>query len=277
MSFPVFRNHAEWDVVTTSGMNVLATNRRTAKTFSGTLTAFNEMMNDVLEGTGLIDQSSVPVGIAPTGAVAANGALTLGTALPATYSSGIWLYLPAAAAYTLSPAGIYWCVMTSTTEGTIYNNLLTGVPTIPTSLTAIVDARGSTAYTGATTEVALITVAVPGGVVGANGSIKMDFEGSHLSSAGAKTYVIKGGAATWLSSAATTTACARYMPIVRNEGSAAVNVSTGVTAMGLGARTVLLTAVDTSANFNITFNGTLAVDTDYMLYEGFSVQIQPKN
>jgi hypothetical protein len=276
MSFPIFRNSYEWTTVTTSGENIRATNRKTGETFTGTLAAFDELMNDRLEGIGLVAQSTIPVGIAPSGSVAPNGAITLGTALPVVYSSGIWLALPADAAYTDAPAGTYWCVMSSTTVGTVYDEVLVGVPTVPSAPTAIVDAREATNYTGVTTEVALVTATVAGGLVGANGSIKINFAGSQNSSAGAKTYVVKGGAGTWLSSAATTTASALYDFTVGNRGSAAVNFSTGVNANGLGARGFLATTVDTASNFNVTFNATLAVATDYVLYEHVEVLVAPK-
>lgn len=65
MGFPIFRNPYEWVTVTTSGENVQSTNTKTGQVFTGTLAAFNEMMNDRLEGIGLVAQSTVPVGIAP--------------------------------------------------------------------------------------------------------------------------------------------------------------------------------------------------------------------
>jgi len=276
MSFPLFRDSYEWSTVNTGGANVQSTNRKTGEVFTGTLATFDEYMNDRLEGIGIVGQSTVPVGIAASGSVAENGAITIGTALPVVYSSGIWLALPAAAAYADSPAGTYWCVMSSTTVGVIYNNLLVGVPYVPTAPTAIVSARAATNYTGVTTAVALATVTVPGGLVGANGSLQIKFAGSQNSAAGAKTYVVKGAAGTWLSSAATTTAAAYYDFTVGNRGNAAVNLSTGINSVGVGARGFLATTVDTSVNFDVTFNGTLATATDYMIYEFFEIIAQPK-
>lgn len=282
MSFSCKRNSADWSTVSAGGHNVVATNKFTGEVFTGTIEAFTQIMNDALSGMGVLSQSSIPVGIAPTGSVDANGALTAGTALPATYSSGIWLYLPAAAAFTLSPAGIYYCVMSSTTLGTIYNITLAAgtTPYKPSAAAltaaAIVDARGATAYTGATTAVALVTFPVAGGMIGANGSLEVSFEGSHPTGAGTKIYAIKGDTATWLTTTATTTTGALWSFTVRNEGSQAVNVSTAATAQGNGTRGLLLTAVDTSADFNMTLNGTLNTATDYMIYEGYTVKVLSK-
>ena len=121
----------------------------------------------------VLAQWSVPSGVAPTGSVAANGALTLGTALSTTYSGGIWLNFPAGAAYAGSAAGSYWCVMTSTTLGTIYNvQLGATVPFIPVNPAAIV-AAGPGAYTGVTTTQTCASVIVPGGAMGPNGMIRV--------------------------------------------------------------------------------------------------------
>lgn len=90
----------------------------------------------------ILAQCNVPIGIAPTGTMAANGAITLGTALNTTYSGGLWLYLPAGAAYAGSLAGFYWTVMSSTTLGTVYNNTYTpgtdpvDIPASPTAISA---------------------------------------------------------------------------------------------------------------------------------------------
>jgi len=100
-----------------------------------------------MNGRIVLAQSTTLCGIPPSGAVAANGALTLGTALNAIYDEGVFMYFPADGAFTGSLAGLYWTVMSSTSLGTIYNNTMTGVPTPPTNLVPIVDARGSTAYT----------------------------------------------------------------------------------------------------------------------------------
>lgn len=56
--------------------------------------------------------------VAPSGTVAADGAITLGTALPATFSGGLWLYLPAGAIVS-GAAAWYWADMSSTTVGVV--------------------------------------------------------------------------------------------------------------------------------------------------------------
>lgn len=128
-------------------------------------------------------QGGVPIGIAPTGTMGANGAVTLGTALNTTYSGGVWLYYAAGAVYAGSAAGFYWCVMSSTTVGTVYNNIYvpgTSSFGIPASPTAIV-AAGPGAFTGVTSSITAISANVLGNSLGVTGSLEANFLGNRNS------------------------------------------------------------------------------------------------
>lgn len=131
-----------------------------------------------------------PIGVAPTGTMGANGALTSGTALPATYSGGIWLYFPAGAVFSGSSAGFFWCVMSTTTAGTCYTNTYTYNSTdpkaIPSSPTAVSDA-GPGAYTGTTGDINFLTINIPGGKMGPNGVAIVKYQQTMTSNANAKT------------------------------------------------------------------------------------------
>lgn len=84
--------------------------------------------------------------VAPSGTVAADGTVTLGTALPAVLSSGVWLYFPAGA-FSTAPAGWYWATMSSTTVGTVYASQ-GGAPVV----------GSASAYTGVTSKITAYTV-----------------------------------------------------------------------------------------------------------------------
>ena len=136
-------------------------------------------------GHAMLAQRGVPVGIAPSGSVAANGALTLGTALDVVYSNGLWLYFPAGALYAGSVAGLYWCVMSSTALGTIYNDTYDGsvaLPDIPASPTPIV-AAGPGAFTGVTNSHPVLGVTIPGGAIGPHGRVVFKFRTQNNNSA----------------------------------------------------------------------------------------------
>ncbi len=129
----------------------------------------------------ILAQSNVPVGIANTGTItgSSTGNLLLGTAMDLTYGPtsnnipGIWLYFPSTA-FSASAAGYYWCVMTSTTVGTVYGVAyaapgLAGIG----STNSIVTGSGSQ-YTGGTgTYYPINVVQIPGNSMGPNGHIRV--------------------------------------------------------------------------------------------------------
>jgi len=75
-------------------------------------------------GSGLpfqsLVQTGIPVGLPSSGIITASGQLTLDTAFPTTYAGGIWLRFPPGAVSGDTTGGLYWCVMTSPTQGTVY-------------------------------------------------------------------------------------------------------------------------------------------------------------
>ena len=229
----------------------------------------------------VLHQSGVPIGIAPTGSVGANGAVTLGTALTLTYSGGLYLYYPTGALYTSSAAGFYWTVMSSTTAGTAYNNVYspgTNLPAIPTTLTAIVDA-GPGAFTGSTTEIAAIYVTVAGGEMGANGCIEVCIQGAHNNTAGNKIYnVLIGGTQVW--SQAMTTSASFAAPLVStyNRGVASRQVTTNTSVSGSSSGNPGVASIDTTADF--TFEVRLrhgSAATDWIILEYCKIILIPRS
>jgi len=226
----------------------------------------------------VLAQGAVPSGIACTGSVAANGALTLGTALPTTYNGGIWLYFPAGAAYAGSVAGNYWCVMSSTTAGTIYNTLLgASWPTIPANPTPIV-AAGPGAYTGSTAEITLATVTVPGGMIGQNGRLRWSLKTTQNNSANAKTSGTKLGGTGWSYGIITSVSFSATISMA-NRGLAnnvwpRTNVVEGAAGATIsGDFTTINTAIDQIA----AFTGTCAAGAgaDYVILESALVEVLP--
>ena len=121
----------------------------------------------------------VPVLIPPSGTMAANGAVTFGTAITlqssAVLTDGLWAYFPAGAVYAGSAAGFYWMTMSSSTEGTVYDTTYVPGTTSgerPASPTAI-SAAGPGAYTGETVEIIAASATLPGGALGLNGSLRV--------------------------------------------------------------------------------------------------------
>ena len=157
-------------------------------------------------GSQLSIGGNIPVGLAPSGTMAANGAVTLGTALGKSYPGGIWLYYPAGAVFSGSAAGLYWTVLTTTTTGTVFTNTLAAgsTPTTPSPLVAVSDA-GPGAFTAGTTTISnLIGFTVPGGVMGPNGQLHLNLEFSYNNAAGTKTITTTFGGSTFHSLPRTT-------------------------------------------------------------------------
>jgi hypothetical protein len=216
--------------------------------------------------------SGIPVGIPSSGSVGANGAVTITTALNLTYPN-IYLHFPVGAVYANSPDGFYFCQMTSTTLGTVFNNLYTtGTPVIPAVLNPVVGA-GPGAYTQATTLQQAISVTLPGGSMGNNGSLTYDLTGSHLNSAGNKTYSLPWGAGNILSVAVTTTAAITTTRTVTNAGlqNAQTTGPFGTVTGGGSPGLVQQFSADTSVNTTIGCTLQIAVATDYMILQSLRI------
>lgn len=145
----------------------------------------------------ILSQGAVPIALAPSGTMGANGAVTLDTALQHTFFFGVWMYFPAGAVFAGSAAGYYWTVMSSTTAGTVYTNTYTPRVadfTPPSSPTAVVDA-GPGAYTGVSgTEITAVSVTLPGGALGNHGGLRV-YRGHQMgpSDGGTKTHQVRLG------------------------------------------------------------------------------------
>lgn len=138
-----------------------------------------------------VSKSGIPYISLPTGSMANNGAITLGTALPIIYLNGFWGALPAGAIAAGIPAAetIYWVVMSSTTVGTVFNSIYTtGMPG-PGVQTAFVT-TGPGAYTGTTTENGYF-LPIAANSLGNNGAWRLEEKALNNNSGGTKTINVR--------------------------------------------------------------------------------------
>jgi hypothetical protein len=229
----------------------------------------------------ILAQSGVPAGLAPNGTVATNGQITLGTALPRVYSSGIWLYLPAGAVVG-GLSGLYWCVMSSTTVGQVYTKFadtsLGFVPYTPTG--TLVNAVGSNAsYTQATgATITLASFILSGGLLGSNGQLFHNVLFTYNTAAGTKLFVSWVGS-NQLSGSSRTTAGGvdSFTSRMRNNGSQAVNTMFAISESSANSAPGALsqTVVDTSVNQTILMTANIDTATNYLILESFSTQVLP--
>lgn len=224
----------------------------------------------------VLAQSAVPVCLAPNGTVATNGLITLGTALPTTYSAGIWLRLPAGAVVGGS-AGLYWAVMTSTTQGQVYTNFADPasefIPSIPSG--DLVAAIGSNAAYMQTTgaDITLVNVTVPSGAMGAMGKLRYTGLPGWLNSAGTKTFKLYHGGVSLVSLVRTTSTNDQHFFELFNRG-AGRQVHSNSIAPG-SATSLSYRSVDTSVDQSFSFTGQLTAATDFILVEAATIEVFP--
>lgn len=230
-------------------------------------------------GQRVLAQSAIPVILAPNGTVAADGTITLGTALPAIYPNA-WVYLPAGAVVG-GAAGLYYTTFTSTTVGSVKTNYVSPgssyTPVIPSTTVAAVGS--GSAYTQTTAaDVTLANINVPGGLMGTNGALRVITGWTTVNNANAKPIKhllggsVFGGAGITLAS----NAGAELLRVIRNAGVLASQKCIGSSSLAsLGAGGGTYTTVNTAVDQPLTFTGQLAVATDFIILEGYNVEVLP--
>lgn len=215
-----------------------------------------------------------------SGSVAANGALTLTTAVPLSggYSWGCYMYFPAGAVYAGSVAGMYYVVMSSNALGTIYDNRYTsGNPSIPATPTPIV-AAGPGAYTQTVSPVDLLTQIIPANSMGRNGRLIHQPAFIYPNNANNKVLSTVFGSSNVYAKTRTTATQDTPLLDIRNRGVTNRQFSSWANS-GLPAASatsgVLNISVDTTADVNLITRGQLAAATDYIIVEASSVDIAP--
>ena len=253
-----------------------------AGAMTGTL-GLNGQLNFINSSIG---EGGIPIAVAPTGSTTALGVVTLGTALPRIYPA-IWMYFPAAVVTGDTTGGMYFCVMTSTTVGTIYagkQGTAAGVNTVtlpfqpffPTTLVAAPCAVG--AFTGSTAEIFVVNVTLPPAGMGLQGRCRITSHQTTNNSAGTKTFkVYLGAAALAQPGVYTTSTGGTQMIAVRNCGAENFNMSQIVG--GTSTSPAVYSAIQTSAvglpYFALSLQSAVATDTTIL--EGYVMELIPKD
>lgn len=225
-----------------------------------------------------------PIGIPSSGTMGNNGALSGLTALNQTYSEGIYLYFPANAIFAGSSAGLYFTVMSSTTAGTVYNNTYTsGIPYAPSSNTAF-STTGPGVYTQVNTEITLLTIPIPGGLLGKNGQCIIEALYEYQNSAGTKTIRVKIGGTNFAAPINyTTTVVMRMLSRFQNINSESFQRFIGVAASPAGSPTYTAAttawasaSINTASNQNLTVTGQLNTATSNLFLIASTIYILPR-
>lgn len=135
--------------------------------------------------------------------------------------------------------------------------------------------------TGTTTETTMETVVIPGGVVGPNGSVRITSYWSCTNNANNKTLRIRLGSiagTSYMAPVISSNAVVHQVTIIRaaNSQSSQKGYNPGSFG-GLGANSGngVTSSVDMTVNQNLLFTGTLAVGTDSLVLESYTIEILP--
>lgn len=227
-----------------------------------------------------------PFGIAPSGSVGNNGALTLGTALDQVYTNGLYLDFPAGALYAGSAAGAYWCVMSSTTVGQVYTAFIatsgsagTTAGTIlrPTSPVALSATTGPGAYTGVTSAIYFPGTNIAAGYLGKQGSVEARLIGRANTTAGGKTCgaSLSNGSANININSISSTSAAQTAQVATLYLADLVNAEVAPQAQDSSAFGVAFSTLDTSVLTSVQPRLSIAVATDWVICEVFDVRAIP--
>jgi hypothetical protein len=233
-------------------------------------------------------QSTIPVGAPPAGSTTTTtGGFTLGTAFHYVYSveatGGIYLYFPVGSLYPSSPAGLYYCIMSSTTEGVVYNNLYTGdealKPTVLVPMTTVVSN-----WTQTTAEITLRSTPIYGKMLGPNGRIKISKVWLTNTTSANKFQYTRLGSALMSQVGYGSQAAGRAEYLIQNAGTTqsqfVFNVTNGIS---VGPSQVNSVAALTNANTEtdllltssvvLSWNSSLNKVPDWMIDHGHTVEI----
>ena len=240
---------------------------RLASATSGIAQVLDQNANPVTTAIQL--RSGIPFCLPGSGSVAANGALTLGTAFDVAYMGGAYLYFPAGAVFAGSVAGWYWVVMSTVSAGVIYRNTYAGgVPAIPAANTAIV-AAGPGAYTQTTAAVNAITLTLQAGSLGPHGWVRVTKFGVMNNSAGNKSSTTSFGGTAFASYAFASATGYRTIDEIGNTSTTSQIGSGGI---GLGTGSVVRGSVNTALAQTLVSTLQLAAATDTVTIESIMVE-----
>ena len=130
--------------------------------------------------------------------------------------------------------------------------------------------------TGSTAETTLATVTIPGNALGPNGQIEIWAMFSLTNNANVKTPRFKFGSMTFQSSALASSASQQIIGRLANRNATNSQVAFAGSGTGLGSGSTaapVTSAIDTTANVDLTITGQLANSADTMTLESYMVRL----
>lgn len=212
-----------------------------------------------------------PMIYAGSGTMGNNGALSAVPTLTRIYARA-YMYFPANVIGAAVPAGWYYVEMSSTSAGTVYNNVYsTGNVSFPASPTPFVS-TGAGAFVNATaTDVAGFNFNLEGGALGNNGTLRMQGFAVANNSASVKNLTPMFDSLVASQYTLTSAQWFSFNTPIRNMGEqtrqALPRQNTGGEGVGVGTNSDLNTMwnYDLSVNRNFNFKHNIAATTDFLV------------
>jgi len=211
--------------------------------------------------------SGTGYGIMPSGTIGteASGHFTSGTALPHTYSEGLWMYIVSPSTTPALTAGFYWCVFSTTAICTIYQN---GPGSAAYSFTV------GAATTGNTSEITARSVTIPAGLMGGNGQLVCDSLTSiSATSSGRSLRTRLGGSLTCTMGSAVGTTTSYSGRATTQNVTASLQYSNPVFTGSTSTVAVTRTTIDTSAATAYALTLQMATATDFIINHSFRLDL----
>jgi hypothetical protein len=213
----------------------------------------------------ILGQSGQQTILIGSGTINASGLITLTTALPSTPAGIALVYIVGSLGGNITASGLYPATFASTSACQLLN------PGVTTA--------GAYAGPVAATYYNLITIPVPGGVLGPNGTIFLKTTVETVSSVNTKGLrVLLGGAiAGSLGPGFASIAVIDMNTLIRNRNSASAQLS-DTKAMGNAMYANAFStasAANTSVTQDLVLSGYLANSAEYLVYNGYSVEVTP--
>lgn len=126
-----------------------------------------------------------------------------------------------------------------------------------------------------TTEYTFVSVDIPAGMLGLNGILEVDAVFSYSNNANTKTMRFRHGGGAFFSTTATATSSASFLKKIQNRGVANSQVGEAASGQqtGTNANAPFTATVDTAVTTAVIITGQLAVGTDTMTLERYTVKV----
>jgi hypothetical protein len=202
-----------------------------------------------------------------------SGAITVATAFSRVIGPS-YAWFKAAGLNASNPAGWYYTVWSSATQGVVYADVYTnGSAQIPTTPQALTTTTG--AYVQSVGfDIMGPSFVIPGNTLGKNGFVEWSRVFSSNNSAGAKTYNSYLGATSFQGGSQTTNQYETGMGAVQNQGRPTAQIAANAghgDNNNAGGLNVL--AVDTTGSQTFSFSLQTAVATDYAIVERHYIKV----